>query len=229
VDVDHQPTDLAVGVRIPRGAHQSPRSAAWGCLLICPAVSPALSERTNGYRRPLVGHHRPRPNRHPVCRGAGRAGCGAGAVAPRRAAQRDRAGRVPQRPGLLLRMWSAHPGGPLGAGAGPDPVRRLRPARSSPRTTEPVDTYASTPELYAPGRGWSAGRRVASSPGGCRCAEGESRVWRTVTGAVTFPRRSPGTMTASHRRRTMAIQRDVSDGQSRGGSDSSATATRRSP
>jgi hypothetical protein len=57
---------------------------------------------------------------------------GAALVLWRRAEQPGRAGPVPQRLGLLLRMWSAHPGGPLGAGAGPHRVRRLRqtlPAR----------------------------------------------------------------------------------------------------
>ena len=43
------------------------------------------------------------------------------------AEQANPAGPLPQRPGLLLRLWPAYPGGPLGAGTGPDPVRRLRP------------------------------------------------------------------------------------------------------
>ena len=76
----------------------------------------------------LVGDQRPRADRRPLRRGAGRAGRGAGAVAPRRAGQPGRLGPVPQRPGLLLCLRPADPGGPLGAGAGPDPVRRLRPA-----------------------------------------------------------------------------------------------------
>jgi hypothetical protein len=39
----------------------------------------------------------------------------------------EQAGPVPQRPGLLLCLWPPDPRGPLGAGAGPDPVRCLRP------------------------------------------------------------------------------------------------------
>jgi hypothetical protein len=53
---------------------------------------------------------------------------GAGAVAPGRAGRPGRTGPLPQRPGLLRRLWSANPGGPLAAGSGPDPVWRLRPA-----------------------------------------------------------------------------------------------------
>ena len=52
---------------------------------------------------------------------------GAGAMAPRRAGQPGRVGPVPQRPGLRLRLRPPDPGGPLGAGAGPDPMRCLRP------------------------------------------------------------------------------------------------------
>jgi hypothetical protein len=54
----------------------------------------------------------------------GAGGGRAGAVAPGRAG--GPAGPLPQRPGLLLCLWPPHPGGPLGAGAGPDHVRRLR-------------------------------------------------------------------------------------------------------
>jgi hypothetical protein len=50
----------------------------------------------------------------------------AAALAPRRADQRGRAGPIPQRVGLLVWLWPPDPGGPLGAEAGPDPVRWLR-------------------------------------------------------------------------------------------------------
>jgi hypothetical protein len=42
------------------------------------------------------------------------------AVASGRAGQSSRPGPVPQRAGLLLWLWSPDPGGPVGAGAGPD-------------------------------------------------------------------------------------------------------------
>ncbi len=95
-------------------------------------VSTATGPRARPGRRPpgpdrLVRDQRPRPHHNPLHPGTGRAGNGAGAVAPRRAGQHSWSRPVPQRPSLLLCMRSPHPGGPLGARAGPDPVRRLRP------------------------------------------------------------------------------------------------------
>ena len=55
-DVDHQPTDLAVGVRIPRGAHNTP-SQRPGSSFACPSDRPF-----GGWRRPRrrLGEDAPR-------------------------------------------------------------------------------------------------------------------------------------------------------------------------
>jgi hypothetical protein len=69
----------------------------------------------------------PEADRRPLRQDADRADGGAGAVASRRAGQPGRAGPLPQRPGLFLRLWPADPGGAVGAGAGPHSLWRLRP------------------------------------------------------------------------------------------------------
>jgi hypothetical protein len=75
----------------------------------------------------------------------------------RRAEQASPAGPGPQRLGLHLRLRPADPGGPVGAGAGPDPVRRLRPtipARGRRGTL--TRTCQWLPASYRPGWSWEA-------------------------------------------------------------------------
>jgi hypothetical protein len=76
-----------------------------------------------------------------------------------RLAAPGRPGPLPKRPRLLVRLRPTHPGGPLGAGAGPDPVPPA-PNPSSPRTTGNVDAYASK-GLYAIKRGERLATRAA--------------------------------------------------------------------